>query len=326
MHDPHATPGEAIVSAIEHPSVAGPVEFLERRGWTIHRLGVTPDGVVDVRPLDELLTERTRFVSVMLANNETGVLQPVAEIARRCAALGVPMHTDAVQMIGKLPVDFRALGVSFDDRRARTSFTARSASARWWCDTTCNSSRCLFGGFQQAGLRPGTESVALAVGIARGAGSLAARRPRRAAQRMRALRDRLEAGLAAGYAGQVVVNGCARRAAAAHVESGLRGPRPAGAVDGARSGRRGLFHRLGLRQRLERTVDGAGGHGLRASAVLAGSLRFSLGATTTSAEIDEAIERILARVRENYGREQPRPRDARIRRRRIALLAQRDRL
>ena len=85
--DPDVPPGEAIISAIEHHSVTAVAELLERRGWTIHRLGVTCDGVVDPAALDGWLNERTRFVSVMLANNETGVIQPVAEIARRCGHL-----------------------------------------------------------------------------------------------------------------------------------------------------------------------------------------------------------------------------------------------
>ncbi len=162
--DPAAVPGEAIVSGIEHPSVLGPVEYLERRGWTIHRLSAASDGVVDLTPLDAWLSERTRFVSVMLANNETGVVQPVAEIARRCRALGVPLHTDSVQMAGKLPVDFSALGAS-SLAVAPHKFHGPLGTGALIARHDVELSPLFFGGFQQSGLRPGTESVALAVGF-----------------------------------------------------------------------------------------------------------------------------------------------------------------
>ena len=111
-HAAGTQPGEAIVSAIEHPSVLGPVEQLERGGWAIHRLGVTRDGLANVERFAGLLNERTRFASIMLANNETGVLQPLAKLAEIAAKAGVPLHTDAVQVVGKLPVDFRQLQVA----------------------------------------------------------------------------------------------------------------------------------------------------------------------------------------------------------------------
>ena len=302
LHDPRAVPGEAIVSVIEHASIAAAVDSLERRGWTIHRLGVTRDGVVDLGPLDQWLTERTRFVSVMLANNETGVLQPVAEIARRCAALGVPLHTDAAQVVGKLPVDFGELAVSslsvaphkFHGPLGIGVLIARHALPL---------EPLLFGGFQQAGLRPGTESVALAVGMH---AALAAWQREAAARttRLRTLRDRLEAGLAAGYAGPVVVNG----------------------IGAERLPHTSNLALVGLeRQSLLMALDLAGVACSTGSAcasgssepspvlaamgcdpsVLASSLRFSLGATTTAEEIAEAIERISS-VGANIAARKPR--------------------
>ncbi|MBI3838407.1 MAG: cysteine desulfurase [Planctomycetia bacterium] len=290
VDDPHSAPGEAIVSLIEHPSITASVDFLQQRGWRIHHLGVQPDGVVDIGPLDELLSERTRFVSVMLANNETGVLQPVREIARRCAAFGVPMHTDAVQMIGKLPVDFRSLGVS-SLTLAPHKFHGPIGIGALLVRHDVALEPMLFGGFQQAGLRPGTEAVALAVGMH--AALIAWQREGAArTERLRSLRDRLEAGLTAGYAGEIVING----------SSAERLPHTSNLAF------------LGLeRQALLMALDLAGVACSTGSAcasgssepspvlaamgankpVLAGSLRFSLGATTTSDEIEQAIERIL---------------------------------
>jgi cysteine desulfurase len=291
LHDAQAAPGEAIISAIEHPSVAAAVEFLERRGWTIHRLGVTRDGVVDLGPLDRWLTERTRFVSVMLANNETGVLQPVAEITRRSRALGVPVHTDAAQVIGKLPVDFRALGASalsvaphkFHGPLGIGALIARHdlpLQPQW------------FGGFQQAGLRPGTEAVALAVGMH---AALAAWEREGAARttRLRALRDRLEAGLAAGYDGPMVVNGAAAERLPHTSNLALVG-----------------LERQALLMALDQcgvacsTGSACASGSSEPSPVLAAmgcdpsvlesSLRFSLGATTREDEIAEAVQRILS--------------------------------
>ena len=109
---PGAPPGQVIVSAIEHPSVIGPAERLLDEGWRLDTLGVTASGAVRVDQLPPLLTPQTRLVSVMLGNHDTGVLQPVAELAALANNAGVPMHTDAVQVVGKQPVHFRSLGVA----------------------------------------------------------------------------------------------------------------------------------------------------------------------------------------------------------------------
>src|SRR5207245_9701611 len=113
----HLNRGRIIISSIEHPSVASTADHLATLGGKVDRLNVNSDGVVNLNHLDELLSIDSplglpRLVSVMLANNETGVIQPMAEIVRRCQAVGVPVHTDAVQAAGKLPIDFRALGVA----------------------------------------------------------------------------------------------------------------------------------------------------------------------------------------------------------------------
>jgi cysteine desulfurase len=284
-------PGEAIISTIEHHSVTAVADLLERRGWTIHRLGVTRDGVVDPAALDGRLNERTRFVSVMLANNETGVIQPVAEMARRCQALGVPMHTDAAQIVGKLPVDFRGLGVSALTVAAHKFHGPLGIGALVIRDDL-ELQPLVVGGFQQEGLRGGTESVALAVGMHAALASWEREQDARAA-RLRHLRDRLETGLKEGYGGRVVVNG----------------------ADAERLPHTSNLALTGLnRQALVMALDLAGVACSTGSAcasgssepsrtlvamdcdpdVLAASVRFSLGATTTAEEIDEAVERILA--------------------------------
>jgi cysteine desulfurase len=289
--DPGVAPGEAIISAIEHPSVTAAVELLSRRGWTIHRLGVTRDGVVDMAPLEGLLSERTRFVSVMLANNETGVIQPVAEIARLCQGLGVPMHTDAAQMVGKLPVDFRALGASAMSVAAH-KFHGPLGIGALVVRHDLELQPLLVGGFQQEGLRGGTEPVALAMGMH---AALAAweREKEARVERLAHLRDRLEAHLARGYAGKLIVNGAAARRLPHTANVAFVG------VD-----RQALVIALDLAGVACSTGSACASGSSEPSPVLAamgagkeiwaGSVRFSLGATTTVDEIDEAAERIVA--------------------------------
>lgn len=98
-------PGQVVISAIEHPSVIEPAERLLERGWRLDTLGVTRDGVVRVDDLPGVVTPETHLVSVILGSHETGVLQPVKEMASACREIGVPLHTDAVQVAGKLPVE-----------------------------------------------------------------------------------------------------------------------------------------------------------------------------------------------------------------------------
>jgi cysteine desulfurase len=289
--DPHAPPGEAIISAIEHPSVTAAAGLLERRGWLIHRLGVTRDGVVDLAALDNLVNQRTRLASVMLANNETGVVQPVAEIAARCRRLGVPMHTDAAQMIGKLPVDFRALEVSAMSVAAH-KFHGPLGTGALVVRGDVELEPLVVGGFQQEGLRGGTESVALAVGMH---AALAAwqRESQARVERLRRLRDRLEARLIAGFSGRVIVNGAAA--------SRLPHTSNVAFVD---IDRQALVMALDLAGVACSTGSACASGSSEPSPILAamgcdqpslaGSVRFSLGATTAAAEIDEAAARILA--------------------------------
>ncbi|MGD9720698.1 MAG: cysteine desulfurase family protein [Pirellulales bacterium] len=293
--DPLARPGQAVISAIEHPSVTGPVEVLERRGWTIHRLRVTADGVVDLAALDECLSEHTRFVSVMLANNETGAVQPVVEIAKRCAALGVLLHTDAAQVVGKLPVNFRALGVSAMTIAAH-KFHGPIGTGALVLRHGVRLEPQLRGGFQQEGLRPGTEAVPLAVGM-QTALDCWQREAAARAQRLRALRDRLEQGIVEGCSGE-----------------GGSGEIRINAAGAERLPNTSNVAFIGLdRQALLMALDLAGvacstgsacasgssepSHVLAAMGcerrVLTGSLRFSLGATTTVDEIDAAVARIV---------------------------------
>lgn len=159
--------GRVITSAIEHPSIHLAADELSRRGLDVVRLPVQSSGVIWIERIDEYLMDQTQLVSVMLANNETGVLQPVSELVDRCVSAGIPVHTDAVQAIGKQSVHFRQLGVSALSMSAH-KFQGPMGIGALLVKHDVDIQPLLFGGFQQLGLRPGTEPVALAVGMCKG--------------------------------------------------------------------------------------------------------------------------------------------------------------
>ena len=167
--------GRIVVSAIEHPAVREPARELERQGFDVAWVGVDSSGVVDVDEFDRAVRPGDRMAAVMWANNVTGVVQPVAELAAICAERGVPLHTDAVQAAASLPVDFAA---KMHGPKGVGALIARDPSRL---------RPLIWGGGQEGGSRSGTENVAGVVGFA---AALAAVRGR--SDRRRTLRDRLE--------------------------------------------------------------------------------------------------------------------------------------
>jgi len=199
-------PGRIIISAIEHPSVSDTANAMQAEGWDVQQLPVDSSGRVRPEALPPLLDEGTRLVSVMLGNNETGVLQPVEELAAVCNAVGIPLHTDATQVVGKLPVRFRELGVAaltfaahkFHGPRGIGGLVIRN-------DVTLQP--ILRGGFQQGGLRPGTEDVALPVGMHAALASWEAEQEQ-IASHLLSLRDEFESSLRAERP-DIVIHGAA---------------------------------------------------------------------------------------------------------------------
>lgn len=160
-----APPEQVIISAIEHPSVSGPAAHLQRRGHEVREIPVTTEGLIDETGLAELLAQRPRLASIIYGSNETGVLQDIAGLCAACHAAGVPLHTDAVQVVGKLPVNFAELNVTAMTVAAHKFHGPRGIGALCLRQGV-NLAPQLFGGQQQNALRPGTESVALAIGMA----------------------------------------------------------------------------------------------------------------------------------------------------------------
>lgn len=194
-------PGLLAVSAVEHPCVLRPAEQLARRGWRVQQLAVDGEGRIDEAAYRTLLVQRPALVSVMLANNETGVLQDVAALAEQAKQSKISaawFHTDAVQAVGKIPVDFRALNAAGVHALTFSSHKigGPQGAAALVLDKRVELEPLIAGGGQERGLRSGTENVAAIVGFGAAcelavgaAGSL------QAAPALSELRQRLEGGL-----------------------------------------------------------------------------------------------------------------------------------
>jgi cysteine desulfurase len=200
-------PGRIVVSAIEHPCVTRPAQDLVRQGWKLRKLATDVQGRVDLGDAEAALCEPTDLVSVMLANNETGVVQPVSAIAAMAREKRAWMHTDAVQALGKIPVDFEALGVHAMTLSAHKIYGPKGIGALV-VDKRLELKPIIHGGGHESGMRSGTENVPAIVGFG-AACELAARRMDALAQRTRDLRDRAEKG-AANMGAQIFGRGAER--------------------------------------------------------------------------------------------------------------------
>ncbi|HKU71856.1 MAG TPA: cysteine desulfurase family protein [Burkholderiales bacterium] len=186
-------PTQIAVSAIEHPCVAKPAQELARQGWKLRKLAVSRRGEIDLADVGEALKDPTGLVSVMLANNETGVIQDVASVAEKARAAKAWMHTDAVQAVGKIPVDFAALNVHAMTISAHKIYGPKGGAALV-IDKRLQLKPVIHGGGHEQGLRSGTENVPAIVGFG-AACEIAAARMQDLAQRQETMRARLESGL-----------------------------------------------------------------------------------------------------------------------------------
>jgi len=290
--------GHVVSSPIEHPAIAEPVARLEAAGFEVERPDVDAFGLADAGAIAATLCQGTRFATLMLANNETGAIQPVARLAELAAECDppVPVHTDAVQAVGRVPVDFRALGVSTLAASAH-KFHGPVGVGLLLVRRGVRLGSRLFGGGQQQGRRPGTVAVALVVGLA----AALDRWQRDAAARTArwvALRDRLESGLREGLgADRVVRNGPASDAGRLPQTVNLGFPD----LDGD-----ALLMQLDLAGVCASLGSACASGSTRPSPTLVAmrvpddrlrsSVRFSLGAATTAAEIEAALPRIVQAV------------------------------
>ena len=154
-----------ITTAFEHHAVLHTMKALEKQGFTVTYLDVHADGVVRLSDVAAAITDDTALVSVMMVNNEIGTIQPIAEIAKLCQDKGVLFHTDAVQAVGHIPVDVKALGVDMLSLAAHKFHGPKGVGALY-CRKGIRPEILIQGGAQERGRRGGTENMPGIVGMA----------------------------------------------------------------------------------------------------------------------------------------------------------------
>ena len=286
--------GDHIVTvATEHKSVLDSCKRLEAQGWRVTRLGVQRDGLLDLDALRDAVTAKTVLVSVMIANNEIGVLQPMPEIARIVHEAGALLHTDAAQAAGKVPIDVTESGVDLLSLTGHKYYGPKGEGALYMrrqkpkIQLGCQ----IDGGGHESGLRSGTLNVPGIVGLGKAA-EICAREMPDEGPRLATLRDRLLTGLRANLDG-VHVNGSLTHRLPHNLHVSFEG------VDGE-----GLLMALGDlavstgsacssgSQAPSHVLQAIGAVGEGVGAVV----RFGLGRGTTEPHIQFAIDRLSAVV------------------------------
>jgi len=280
-----------IASAIEHEAVLNTFKALAKRGWKTTLLDVDQSGILSPDQLKKAITDDTALVSVMHANNEIGTIQPIAELAAIAHQHGALMHTDAVQSVGKIPVDVRALGVDLLSLSAH-KFNGPKGVGALWVKRGTRLQTIQTGGKHERGRRAGTENVAGIVGMGVAA-KLAAEKLSSEATRVGALRDRLEEGILRAVTG-TAING-ARMSRVPNTTN----------ISFDRIEAESLLIALDLEGVAVSTGSACSSGTLEPSHVLKAmgfpphrtqnSLRFSLGVFSTQEEVDRVVE-ILPRL------------------------------
>jgi cysteine desulfurase len=281
-----------IASSIEHEAVLVTLRALTRRGWHTTLLSVDQSGIVRPEALAEAITDDTAIVSVMHANNEIGTIQPIADLARIAHERGALFHTDAVQSIGKIPVDVRSLGVDLLSLSAH-KFNGPKGVGALWIKRGARVTSVMTGGKHERSRRAGTENVAGIAGLGVAA-QLAAQKLTSEATRLSALRNRLEEAILARVPGTAI--------------NGVREPRVPNTTnisfDAVEA--ESLLIALDLEGVAVSTGSACSSGTLEPSHVLRAmglpsprtqnSIRMSLGAGNTDAEVDFVVSKLPAIV------------------------------
>jgi cysteine desulfurase len=178
-----------ITSDIEHPAVDETCKYLEKNGFTITYLPVYEDGIVKVKDLENAITDKTILITIMHANNEIGTMQPIAEIGKIARENKIYFHTDAVQTVGKIPINVGDLNVDMLSLSAHKLYGPKGVGALY-IKQGVRIEPIMYGGGHEKGIRPGTENVPGIVGLGK-ACSIAKENLQRDAQRLISLRDML---------------------------------------------------------------------------------------------------------------------------------------
>jgi len=186
---------EIITTTVEHPAVLTLCEYLEKDGYTVHYLKVDEKGRLDLDEYKSLLSDEVAIVSVMWANNETGTLFPVEEMAELANAAGVMFHTDAVQAVGKLPIDLKNSKIHMLSVSGHKLHAPKGVGVLYLRRGT-RFRPLLRGGHQERGRRAGTENATSIIGLGKAA-ELAMEHMEYENTQVKAMRDRLEEGILA---------------------------------------------------------------------------------------------------------------------------------
>lgn len=285
-----------VTSGIEHEAVLNTAKALAARGADVITLAAGRDGIVDPSAVEAATNRETAIVSIMLANNEIGTLQPVAEIAARCRPSGTLTHTDAVQAAGKVPISVRDLGIDLLSMSAHKFGGPKGIGALWIRKGVRLTSQAT-GGRQERNRRGGTENVPAIVGM--GVAARLALGALSSSVSIATLRDRLEAGVLSRVPG-TTVNGARDRRVPNTTNISFEGIEA-----------ESLLIALDLEGVAVSTGSACSSGTLEPSHVLKAmglpnafarnSLRFSLGSSTTAADIDyviDALPRLVAKLRQ----------------------------
>jgi cysteine desulfurase len=288
-----SSPGHVVTSPIEHPAISEPISRLEAAGFAVDRVPVNGLGLADASRMAATFRDDTRFATLMLANNETGAIQPVDALVSLASARGIPVHTDAVQAVGRIPVHFHDLGVTTLAASAH-KFHGPPGIGLLLVKSGVRLGSRLFGGGQQQGRRPGTVAVPLAVGLA----TALQKSHDQSSARITcwtALRDRLEASLIAALGPERAIrNGPTQDKQRLPQTLNLGFPGLDGDAILMQLDMAGIAASLGSACASGSTRPSPTLMAMRVpDDRLRSSVRFSLGAPTTEAEIDEAVTRIV---------------------------------
>jgi cysteine desulfurase len=285
----HAGRNHIVTTSVEHPATLQPCRFLEGLGAEVTRVKVDTTGLVDPDDIGRAMTDRTCLVSVMHANNEVGTIEPIAVIADIAHMGGALMHTDAAQSLGKIEVNVDTLKVDLLTIAGHKLYAPKGVGALY-VRQGVRLEPLIHGAGHESGRRAGTESALMAAGLGAACALTARLGPMRDIER---LRDRLWEGLRRAFGAGVVLNGHPKLRLPNTLNVsfvGREGGTILGGLDGVAASTGSACHAGRVELSPVLAAMGVSEH------VGMGAIRFSLGRTTTEAEIDAVIEGLTAIV------------------------------
>ena len=288
LKDPKAF--HIITSAVEHPAIINTARYLMELGVEVTILPVDGDGRVDPDDVKKAIAPHTALISIMLANNETGTLQPIREISAMAREKNIPFHTDAAQALGKIPVDVKDLGVDFLTVAGHKLYAPKGIGALYMKEGF-HLTPLIHGGGQEGGRRAGTENTILSIGLGV-ACQVAEKRLHEDFPEMMAMRDRFQEILFGALEG-IVLNGHPRERLPNTLNisvPGVEGSRILDGLPGIMASTGAACHDRSIK--LSHVLSAMG----VAPEVGMGALRFSLGRSNTRDQIEEAAAMIVDRV------------------------------